>query len=292
MIQIITKRGRAGQQGLQWNLRVGMGENEWTADRYENFLVCTPERIANTSVYPGCSGQPAGGLISSRPLDDPAALRTGAVRQYGLSVRGGGDGYSFYVSGDLDDEEGILHNNFSNRQSGRANFAFYPIEQLDFNVSLSYNRSHVRLPLQGESAQGIMFNAALSEPGRMYGGTGGLGWWIMRPELSNRFDNQTWAEQTIVGVTANYRPFSWFTNRVTVGLDNNNRTAELFYPPNDPMQYGPVEGQINRRVPTTHVYTVDYAGTIGTDFTPTLASNFSFGVQLNVGAWARTRRAP
>ena len=282
VIQIITKRGQAGQQGLQWNLRAGVGQNEWGPDRYENYLVCTQARIDNAAVYPGCTGQQPDALISSRPLDDPAALRTGGISQYGLSVRGGGDGYSFYVSGDVDDEEGILHNNFSNRRSGRANFAFYPTEQLDFAVSLGYNRSHVRLPLQGESAQGIMFSAALSEPGRLYPGTGGLGWWIMTPDLSNRFDNQTWAEQTILGVTANYRPFSWFTNRITFGLDNNNRAAEQFYPPNDPMQYGPVEGQINRREPTTHVYTADYAGTVTNDFTENLTSNFSFGLQLNV----------
>jgi TonB-dependent starch-binding outer membrane protein SusC len=281
VIQIITKRGRAGQQGLQWTARAGMGQTEWGADRYENFLVCTPARIASAA-YPGCSGQAANSLISSRPLDDPNALRTGALRQYGVSVRGGGDGYSFYVSGDSDDEEGIFFNNFSNRRSGRANFAFFPTDQLDFSVNLGYNRQHIRLPLQGESAQSIMFSAALSEPGRLYPGTGGLGWWIMTPDLSNRFDNQTRAEQTVLGVTANYRPFEWFTNRITVGLDNNNRTAELFYPPNDPMRYGPAEGLIARQRPTTHIYTADYAGTLSNAFTADLASNFSFGFQLNI----------
>jgi TonB-dependent starch-binding outer membrane protein SusC len=282
VIQIITKRGAAGQQGLQWNARAGVGQTEWGAERYTNYLVCTEARIANTAVYPGCTGQTPGSLISSQPLSDPDALRTGGLRQFGLSVRGGGDGYSFYVSGDTDDEAGIFHNNFSNRRSARANFTFFPTDELDFTVNLGYNRQHVRLPLQGESAQSIMFSAALSEPGRVYPGTGGLGWWIMTPDLSNRFDNQTRAEQTILGVTANYRPFDWFSNRITVGLDNNTRTAELFYPPNDPMRYGPAEGQINRRVPSTHVYTADYAGTVSTDFTPSLASAFSFGMQLNV----------
>ncbi len=282
VIQIITKRGQAGQQGLQWNARLGTGQSEWGATRYENFLVCTPARIANTAAYPGCTGQQPNAIISSRPLDDPDALRTGAMRQYALSVRGGGEGYSFYVSGDADEEEGIFFNNFSNRRSGRANFAFFPTELLDFSVSLGYNRSHVRLPLQGEAAQSIMFSAALSEPGRLYPGTGGLGWWIMTPDLSNRFDNQTRAEQTIFGITTNYRPFTWFSNRLTVGLDNNTRTAELFYPPNDPMLYGPIEGQINRRMPTTHIYTADYAGTITNELTDALVSSTSFGMQLNV----------
>jgi TonB-dependent starch-binding outer membrane protein SusC len=282
VIQIITKRGRAGQQALQWNARIGMGQTEWGAARYTNYLVCTEARIANTTLYPGCTGQTAGSLISSNPLDDPNALREGALRQYGLSVRGGGDGYSFYVSGDMDDEEGIFYNNFSNRRAARANFSFFPTDNLDFTVNLGHNRQHIRLPLQGESAQSIMFSAALSEPGRQYPGTGGLGWWIMTPELSNRFDNQSWAEQTLIGITANYRPFDWFSNRVTVGFDNNARINELFYPPGDPMRYGPAEGQINRRAPTTQVYTADYAGTVSNDFTPNLTSNFSFGLQLNV----------
>jgi TonB-dependent starch-binding outer membrane protein SusC len=283
VIQIITKRGRIGQQRMQWTARAGVGQSDWTARRYENFTVCTPARIANTAAYPGCTGQAPNSIISYRPLDEhPDALRSGAGRELGVSVRGGGEGYSFYVSGDMDDEEGIFHNNFSNRRAGRANFSFFPSSQLDFNVSLGYNRSHIRLPLQGESAQSIMFSAALSEPGRLYPGTGGLGWWIMTPDLSNRFDNQTRAEQTIMGVTANYRPFEWFANRITVGLDNNTRTNELFYAPNDPMRYGPAEGQINLRIPSTHVYTADYAGTISNAFTESLGSAFSFGFQLNV----------
>jgi TonB-dependent starch-binding outer membrane protein SusC len=281
VIQIITKRGRSGQQAMQWNARIGMGQTEWGAERYTNYLICTPARIANAAAYPGCTGQSPNGMISSRPLDDPNALRTGDLRQYGLSVRGGGDGYSFYVSGDMDDEEGIFFNNFSNRRAGRANFAFFPTDRLDFTVNLGYSRQHIRLPLQGESAQSIMFSAALSEPGRLYPGTGGLGWWIMTPDISNRFDNQTRAEQTILGVTANYRPFEWFQNRLTLGFDNNSREAELFHPPGSVAPW-PVEGAIFRQQPRTQVYTADYAGTLSARVTPALQSNFSFGMQLNI----------
>ena len=280
VIQIFTKRGQAGQQDLQWNARIGMGQNQWGAETLTNHTVCTEARIASAD-YPGCAGRSPGDIITFQPLvEDPHAMRSGALRQYALSVRGGGDGYSFYVSGDLDDEEGILLNNFSNRRSGRANFTFFPTDGLDFTLNLGYSQQRIGLPLSDESAQSVMFNAALSEPGRQYGGTGDLNWWIMTPELANRFDNQTRAERIILGTTINYRPLDWFHNRLTVGFDNNRRQAELFYPPNDPMQYGPVQGAIYQRIPQTHLYTVDYSGTLTHDFTDALSSAFSFGMQF------------
>ncbi len=281
VIQIITKRGRAGQQDVQWNARVAMGQTDWAHETITNHTVCTQARI-ESEAYPGCQGRSAGDIITFQPLvEDPNALRTGGLQQYALSVRGGGDGYSFYVSGDFDDEEGIFYNNFSNRRSGRANFSFFPSDQLDFTVNLGYSQQHVRLPLGDESAQSIMFSASLSEPGRMYGGTGGLGWWIMTPELTNRFDNQTRADRFILGSTVTYRPFEWFRNRLTIGMDNNRRQAELFYPPNDPMRYGPVEGAIFQRIPESNIYTVDYAGTMSHSLTDDLSSAFSFGMQLD-----------
>jgi TonB-dependent starch-binding outer membrane protein SusC len=281
VIQIITKRGRAGQQDVQWDARISMGQSTWGPRTITNYTVCTEARIASAA-YPGCHGLNPGDIISAQPLrDDPNAIRAGDLTRYGLSVRGGGDGYSFYVSGDIDEEEGIFYNNFSNRQSARANFSFYPSDVLDFSVNLGYSRQHLGLALSDESAQSIMFSAALSEPGRLYGGTGGLGWWIMTPELTNRFDNQTRAERVILGTTVTYRPFDWFRNRLTVGFDNNRRQSELFYPPNDPMRYGPAEGFIAQQIPESHIYTVDYAGTLMHDLTDAITSSFSVGMQLD-----------
>lgn len=299
VIQIITKKGKPGQQNLQWNAKIEMGQSEWGAERFTNYLFCDNDRINGTrsipaansgrpNSYPGCAGispslaaNSPERIISFTPLNDPDALRTGDLQQYSLSVRGGGEGYSFYVSGDVDREEGIFHNNFSNRRSGRANFAFYPRNNLDFSVNLGYNQGHIRFPLGDESAQSILFNAALSEPGRLYAAPGGQNWWLRTPDLSNRFDNQTRSEGIILGATLNYRPRDWFSNRLTVGLDNNRRAAEIFYPPFDEARLGPDSGFIAQRIPETHIYTVDYAGTVSNSLTQEIGSSFSFGMQFN-----------
>jgi len=281
VIQIFTKRGQAGQQDLQWNARITGGQTEWAGETITNYAVCTQARIDNPTGFPGCQGRSVGDIISGDPLNDhPDAMRAGALRQYALSVRGGGDGYSFYVSGDIDDNEGIFHNNFSDRRSARANFTFFPTDALDFAVNLGYTHQEVRMPFSDEAAQGIMFNASLSVPGQQYAAPGGLGWWLMTPDRANQFDNQTQADRWILGTTVNYRPFEWFRNRLTVGFDNNRRHAEIFYQPNDPMGLRP-EGYIAQRVPETQLYTVDYAGTMTHDLTDALSSAFSFGMQFD-----------
>jgi TonB-linked SusC/RagA family outer membrane protein len=286
VIQIITKKGRPGQQKMQWNAKLGMGQSEWALETITNYAQCTAAKLANPSVYPGCVGKAEGAIISGQPLKtDPDALRAGDLRQYALSVRGGGEGYSFYLSGDINDEEGIFHNNFSNRKSGRANFAFAPTGELDIAVSVGYSQQHVRLPIADEHAQGMLFGAARSEPGRLYAAPGGLGWSQRTPDLINRFDNQTRSERTVMSTTVNYRPFTWFANRLTVGVDAGKGVAEIFYAPFDPAKLGPDSGFIAQRTPDTHIYTLDYAGTINQQLSESLSSSFGFGMQFNAARY-------
>ena len=136
VIQIITKKGARGQQRAQWGAKIEMGRNDLGAvDLPTNYTLCTQARIAATSTingqtvptYPGCQGKPVNTLLTESPLRDfPGALRDGAVRNYSLNVRGGGDRFSYYVGGDHDEEEGVLYNSRDRRQSLRSNFTFAP----------------------------------------------------------------------------------------------------------------------------------------------------------------------
>src|SRR5690606_16539960 len=41
VIQIITKKGRTGQQGVQWNAKMEYGEIDWHLPMRENYTLCT-----------------------------------------------------------------------------------------------------------------------------------------------------------------------------------------------------------------------------------------------------------
>lgn len=301
VVQIITKKGRAGQQAIRWNARMETGTSEWGADFPTQWSLCTPARIrvasnrqANNQPFvngdfPGCIGvdslAPAEQrLISSSVLrDDPRALRTGDIRSFALTAQGGGDNYTFYVSGGRDQEEGIFHNSDFGRTSGRANFTVFPRENLDITVQSAYTRSQTRLPNNDNSSWGMLRNTLRSPAGRR--GTFETGYLGLGPEQINIYDNQTRAERVIIGTTLNYRPFTWFRNRLNAGLDMNERLATLFFPIDrgTPPAYGTTNarGFIGQYAPNTRNWTLDYAGTISLPLAAELSSETSFGMQLN-----------
>ncbi|HEV8236502.1 MAG TPA: TonB-dependent receptor plug domain-containing protein, partial [Gemmatimonadaceae bacterium] len=124
VIQIITKKGVRGQQSVAWSARVEAGRNDLgSIELPTNYTLCDAAKIALPATWPGCVGVTAGTVLSNSPIqDDPHALRKGAVQSYLLSARGGGDRFSYYVSGAHDLNEGVLHNSYDKRNSVRANF--------------------------------------------------------------------------------------------------------------------------------------------------------------------------
>ncbi len=287
VIQIITKKGRPGQQELRWNVKAEYGSVDWSADPVTNYKACTQERMDETleggePAWIGCQGKPVGTVLSHAGLaDNPTALRTGNASNYQVSVSGGGDGYSFYIAGDTDHEEGVFRNNFQDRKSARANFAFYPAEMVDFSVNVGYTNSHTRHPLNDNSGQGLVISAAFWQPGYNYAASPtwdpvneGFAW--ASPEAANAYDNQLWGDRLTLGSTVNYRPFGWWRNRLTVGFDYNARKAIKYAEPGSMFSS---EGYVFERRPLDNIYTVDYTSTLEYDLTEQISSNFTVGGQ-------------
>jgi TonB-dependent starch-binding outer membrane protein SusC len=294
VVQIITKKGRQGQQGTQWNAKVEMGQTNWAVPIRDNWTTCTPARIRTSgsgtaASFPGCAGIDSLAPIEQRiitynPLRDEGVLRNGAQANYMLSVRGGGDRYSFYGSADRETEEGIFVNNWFNRTSGRGNFVVYPTDKLDLTTSVQYSRTDTRLPLNDNASNGWLRNAYRGRPGQK--GNFAEGWLGLGPEEMAIYNNQERAERFIFGITGNYRPFDWFQNRVTLGMDAGTRLHTLFYPidRSGKSPYGVTNalGYISQYAPQTRNYTIDYTGTVTNDLTRNISSAFSFGMNLNM----------
>lgn len=285
VIQIITKKGTRGQQRVRWTAKLERGNTDWALDTPLNYTTCdSVKQTTAAATWPGCQTVARNTILTDNPMQrDPDALRTATLQRLNLSVRGGGDRYSFFLSGLQDRDEGVYLNNYNNRKSARANFTISATDKVDFDLVSSYTTSNFRLPYQDESANALLLSAARGKPGRIPLGSAtepnDSGWATILPRQSNRYHNETTSERVTLGGTFNYRPMEWFRNRFTAGLDYTSSLAELVAPP------GSVEaaaGFAAQRTPRAHVYTLDYAGSIERPFPwmDGLLSTTAFGTQI------------
>jgi TonB-dependent starch-binding outer membrane protein SusC len=296
VIQIITKKGSQGQQGVQWTARSEFGRTDWHLPMRQNYTLCTvPGELAHTSTsigrighsnWPGCDGMDPNApwqerLLVESPLAEPGVLQTGGQWNLGLSARGGGDRYSFYISGDREEEDGVFQNNWFNRTSGRANFTVTPLDNLDLTVTSQYSRTDSRQPLNDNASNGWLRNAWRGIPG--LAAPYAMGWRGLGPDEMGIYNDVTDSERFVFGATANWQPYPWFSNRLNLGMDAGDRIATLFYPIDQtgrqPFGATNAQGYISNFEVFGRDYTVNYAGTISNDFTADISSSFSFGAQ-------------
>ena len=285
VIQIITKKGARGQQALRWTGRFEIGQNAWGVDKLENWTECTATMIsardaAGQPLWPGCNaaGITAGSILKDNPLQrDPLALRDGTLQRLALGVRGGGDRFSYYLSGNVDTDEGVFFNSINRRRSLRTNFTANPTERADFAINLGYIRNRLRLPLGDEAANGLLLSAARGRPGQARIRPSLNGWATIEPELANRYNNETTTDRLIVGSTVNYTPFRWLRNRFTAGMDFSSGLAQILSLPGDP---DTPTGLNAERVPRIYNYTLDYSGSVVSSFWRAFESTTSVGAQV------------
>lgn len=289
VIQIITKKGRRGQQQLQWTTRAERGSSEWTLLPQDNLTTCDAVKQALlqadgvTPTWPGCQGLPVNTIIRDNPLRrDPGAIRVGELSRVSSSLRGGGDRYSFYLATDRDVEQGVFFNSDNNRTSIRSNFGFNPNDKLDFSLNVNWSDGTLRLPIQDESANGLLLSATRGRPG-LIRPAGFEGWSIQAPVTANRYKNFTATERSTLGATVTYRPFRWLDNRVTVGIDNTSTQAQLLFLPGEisaTQDADAASGANLRNNLDRTTLSFDYAGTVSLHMRPTLLSTTKFGSQV------------
>lgn len=292
VIQIITKKGTRGAQQTRWSLKYEYGRNEMASDLPDNFTTCDATRMAardattGQPTFPGCQGLAVGTVLreSSPILRDPLGLRDGELTRMNLSVRGGSDRFSFFVAGDLDAEEGVFFNSFNNRRSFRGNFTVNATSRLDFVIATNYVRNHLRLPIGDESAQGLLLGSVRGLVGRVPAAAGVFPGYAFAVDgrRANGYNNQTRSDRTTMSGTVNYRPFSWFRNRFTLGLDLTNTTATLVSAAGstDADFAGTPEGLSALRVPRSRYLTADYVGNVEVGITDWLETTTSIGAQF------------
>ncbi len=212
VLQIITKRGVIGAP--QWNFTVRQGAN-WFRDPAGR----TP---TNWGVNPN-TGQVESFNIMENKAERDLMFRNGQLQYYGLDVSGGTADFRYFVSGSASNDEGATFNNSAKKYNGRVNITAQPSDQLTIQANAGVGLTRIQLP-SDFPYQDAVFASAI----RLGDGDLRRGYRTAPPEANYErdadFNN---ANRITAGITLDHRPYSWFTQRLTFGLDVTDQEESI-----------------------------------------------------------------
>jgi len=294
VIQIITKKGRVGSRSFTQDLTVEYDEITPNFDVPTNYTTCNSAAlIAPTSSAILCRGKTLNEIVSDNPAARMNAFRDGWLGSGQYSVRGGGENYGFFASGGASNEQGTTINNTVKQRSGRGNFTFTPSPKLTFDLLFSLTRNTYDLPRNDQDTYGYYVESAFGNPRTVvYGAprpgttdsvvTGGTLLGGVTLESMSSITTRSNALRAIPSTQVRYAPFSWFTNRITLGADLTQLDGFELFPKNSFGWYPTIPtygNQIQTTRQNERLYTVDYLGNIRAEFGTSFSSDLSFGSQ-------------
>lgn len=295
VIQVFTKKGQSGKAEWSTNLTTGYNTNaQWGSkdDPTHLFTECGNSAnlygIATAKTTVGTTVYQKGDKV---PFQDPTCpsdgnwTDPGAIQQYDLSVRGGNQKITYFISGNYGDNQGILQTQRSRDGGFRGNFAFFPMDKLQLSLNSAYTRRSTRWAGDGNNAEGFLLNVGRGWRGYLQGGKNDQCANVPSNTVcitnGNVFDQTltTKSDHYLSGFTVNYIPTEHFSNRFAVGWDYtvfNNVTNLPFGFQSLPKGYFWDENTNHTKL------SLDYAGSFqsGIWSVPSVASTFSFGGQI------------
>lgn len=220
VIQIITKRGKAGRPVFSMNARVG-----------GNWFKSAEARIGQTF-----RRMPDGSIESWNPVaaDREAGLdlfKTGLSQSYNLGLNGGNEAVRYNFNGTYDNDKGIEPTNHLWRWSGAGNVVVSPYPSLDIQAVFNTTQQNVNVPL--EAGGGMWFSAYFGQAPVTDAEKLRRGYFSAPPEAFwGAFKQYQALKRTTASLQFNHRLGTWLTQRLVVGNDltgedNVNQTQRM-----------------------------------------------------------------
>jgi TonB-linked SusC/RagA family outer membrane protein len=271
VIQIITKKGRLGETRIDLTFRQGVNWFMNPGGRIEpNYSIDTDGTVIRQHLWE--EENAAGRDI----------FRRGHIQSYNVNVRGGEERFSYYLSLDVDDEEGIYPNNQLTKIGARINLSTALSDNLDIEANIGFVNNDTELAGEGfTETMGVIPSIVFGIP--LLKDTPTRGFLNCPPETCAEVKRFADVDRTTVSVQATHRPLSWLTHRLIIGTDMTDDNSSQLYPrlpPGSPNFWGgrsTGEKTIWRRRATNQTF--DYGATAAFELSPTVNSTTSFGVQ-------------
>jgi len=252
VIQIRTKRGKTGaptwsfatRQGTNWLQNPsGRAGVLWAKDPATNQLV-------SVNLYEREKTEGNGPIFNN-----------GRNQGYDLSLSGGTDATRYFTSGSYDNDVGVVAWNWAKKLTLRGNLDVIATDKFKLATSMGYVRNRTRLAQEAIDVDPFG-NLVWGSPLTLTKGT--RGFMVSPPEEWASVESHADADRITPSLTANYNPWSWFTNRLVTGIDVTSESNWNLYPlqPNGSLDFLGSNGAGTKsvaRVQQSYV-TLDYAG--------------------------------
>lgn len=303
VIRITTKKGRGGE--VRWDVWTETGQIKDENDYPLNYrgldanMPGTPreENCTVANVLDGDCSQT--GVTSYTPLydSDLTPLSTGQRSQIGASVSGGESRVTYFISGEIEREEGALQTpdfyfddleaagvsldepsitapNVFLRRSFRVNLTSQVKDDATAALRLGYVSADRRFPINDNSSGGLF-------PSAFFGGAfpdrPDDAWGFFNPGQVFGQLNQQNIQRYTSSFTGTYDPASFLTVRGTAGLDFSSRHDVTHEPPT--LESANDEGNRGADFTEIYQYTADVSGTSSFDLTSSISSRSTLGFQ-------------
>ncbi len=248
VIQIFTKRGRSNSPA-NFSLQVNTGFNR----HRPNFP---------TTLRSNFTGKD--GTVAWDP--NQTLIENGLINSYGLTVEGGGENVTYFVSGGYSFEEGSIKPNDQKKANLRVNLNWTAAENLTVGVTSGYVRNRIYSLQSGNNWLGIYTNALLTNPlnataEEPYGG--GLD---VNVEDAKALQTYSDADRWTGSVRLEHNPLSYFSHRATLGLDAVNDQKTRYMPYGRHYTYIGTQGERNIGYRNARKFTADYQGNLDYSF--------------------------
>lgn len=272
VIQIITRRGRAGRPTFDLTTRQG---TTWFMN---------PEgRIPHNFGLDPVSGSVIELDYLKQENDRGTPIfKNGYLSGYNGNLSGGTDLARYNLNVGYDHDNGIESTNRVKRFSGRANVQATLTRDLDVTASLGLVRSDIHLA--NDIGGGALFNTLYGFPSLK--DTPQRGFFRAPPDVLRRTVEQAQILNRFTGsFQLNYRATPWLNQRLVAGLDQTNEENQDFRPhlsPADAQFFSPIAALGSRTSQFRHTtyQTLDYGATADAKLSSRLTASTSVGAQL------------
>jgi TonB-dependent starch-binding outer membrane protein SusC len=276
VIRITTKRGKTGS--ARWSMFLQGGQVRDVGDYPANFrgLDAGGGFCPLFDVADGLCTQSS--VQSFQPLNDSrfSPFRTGRQGGLGISVSGGTETLTYFMSGNYSNDDGVLPVNNSTRATFRGNFGAQITNDLNVRLSTGYVSSNLQLPLNDNFALGLMGQGlnGFSTP------TTHGGWGEFTPEELFTIDTRQSIRRFTSGLEADWRTTEDLTFRASAGIDFTSRWDNQFFPTGEAPAFLNFDqgARFSNRF-ETFSYTIDLGGTYTRALSENIDSRTSVGFQ-------------
>jgi TonB-linked SusC/RagA family outer membrane protein len=221
VIQVITKRGTGGVP--RWNFVTRQGVNyfqDWENRFWTNYGTQTKAVGTGLDTIPITIATIRDSLRAAG--FNPDVFRNGRRQQTELSVNGGSDVFSYYASGNYLDDGGAEANNYTRKASGRLNLGVSPSTTFRVSVNAGVVTGPTYLSCEAGCGGRVWTMTATTpnncnDPWRH----------CLYSAIPEHYDAAYNFSQDVSRLSSSVRfdhtPATWFTHRLTAGVD---RTAE------------------------------------------------------------------